>query len=157
MRTRAWFLIAFFMVILPIMTQSCSRGSVEDELRSIIYEAKDAASAKDVKGIMKHISDDYRDDEGNNRDAIKGILFYQFMRSQKLSVFIRSVDIQANGADAIADVKAILVSGREISEIKDVLPDEAAGYLFTIVFKKEAGSWKVRSSSWRDIGATGLL
>lgn len=157
MRIKAISLAAIFLVLLSVLAQSCRRGSAEDEIRAVVYGARDAATEKDVKGVMKYISDDYRDDEGNDRDAIKGIVFYQFMRAPKLSVFISSIDVQVKGDDAIADVKTVLVAGKTINEIKDIVPDDAAGYLFTIVFKKEAGSWKAKNGRWRNIGVSGLL
>jgi hypothetical protein len=145
------------LMVFLVLTNGCKKASFEDEIKAIVKDAAIAAEAKDMKKVMGLISKDYKDSEGNDRDAVKGILFYHFMRGGDISVFITSIDAEASADSAVAEARAVLVMGKKIREIKDIVPEEAAGYGFTIFFKREDGDWKVRSAEWRNVGLAGLL
>jgi len=51
----------------------------------------------------------------------------------------------------------ILVRGKEVKNIKDIIPESAAGYRFEMIFKKEGKNWKAVSGQWQDVGAAGIL
>jgi len=51
----------------------------------------------------------------------------------------------------------LFLSGKEIKNISDIIPESAAGYRFEVVFKKEKEDWKIISAQWQDVGAAGLL
>ncbi len=129
----------------------------EDRVRAVIDKVAEAAEARDVKAFMKNISKDYRDDFGHDYNGIKSILFYQFMWAEKVSVFVRSTDVEVDGAVAIAETNVVLIMGKVVENLADIIPEDAAGYRFNLVFNKEDGDWKVRSAAWEDVGIMGLL
>lgn len=145
-------LIAFFTF------WGCSKGiSEEDRLKSIVNEAAEAAQKKDVDTIRKHISKLYKDQDENDYDAVRRILLYHFIRAETVSVFVRSTDVEIKGDTALVRANMLLVRGKEVKSIKDIIPESAAGYRFEMIFKKENGVWKVISAQWQDVGAAGLL
>lgn len=148
-------LLSFLLLVLAF---GCSRKvGDEEEIRRVVSGAAEAAEAKDVKGFMAHISKDYQDDHGNDYDAVKGIIFYQFMRPGPLSVFVRGLDIEVRGQRALVNARAALVRGRDKKGIGSVIPEDAEAYRFSLVFTKEGGRWKVFSAGWEAVGAAGLL
>lgn len=147
-------LAAMLLVLVP----ACSRKPTdEDMVRQAVKEAAVAAEAKDVKGFMAHISKDYRDDYGNDYNAVKGIIFYQFMRPGPLSVFIRDVTVEVKGDRTLVNARAALVRGKGAEGIGSVLPENAEAYRFSLVFTKEDGRWRVFNAGWEAVGAAGLL
>ena len=112
---------------------------------------------KDIDGIRKHISKSYKDQEGNDYDSVRRILLYHFIRAETVSVFVRSVDAEVKEDTAIVRANVILVRGKEIKSISDIIPESAAGYRFEMIFKKEGKEWKVVSGAWQNVGAAGLL
>ena len=40
----------------------------------MINETAELARQKDIKGILEHVSKDYKDPEGNDRNALKGLV-----------------------------------------------------------------------------------
>ena len=149
-------LIAFtcFFFILSSCTKPISEG---DKLKAIVNEVAEAAQNKDIDEIRKHISKSYRDQEGNDYDGVRKILLYHFIRAEAISAFVRSTDVEIKGDTALVKANVLLVRGKEIKSIKDIIPESAAGYSFEMIFKKEGKDWKVVSGAWQDVGAAGLL
>ena len=150
--------VAFIAFFCFLILSACSKGiSEEAQLKTIVNEVAEAAQKKDIDRIRKHISKSYRDQEGNDYDGVRRVLLYHFIRAETVSVFVRSVDTEIKENTAIVRANVILVRGKDIKSISDIIPESAAGYRFEMVFKKEGRDWKVVSGAWQDVGAAGLL
>jgi ketosteroid isomerase-like protein len=150
------FALPFFLF--SVFLGACSKGvTEEDRVRQVVADVAEAAEKKDLKGIMRHVSKDYNDDKGNDYDGAKGIVFYQFLRSPKVSVFVRGVEVEVKEDRALVNTKVVLARGKEVKKIEDIIPEDAAGYRFSVVFRKEDGDWKALSAMWDNVGIFGLL
>ena len=137
---------------------ACSQKMTgEDRVKEAVKRAVAAAEAKDVSGFMKFISKGYSDEQRNDYETIKGIVFYHLMKKGGVSVFVRSLSAEVKGTDAIVEARAVLVRTQGIKDIKNVLPDEAEAYRFNIVMKKEQDVWKAVNAGWAPVGVAGLL
>ena len=146
------------VIFLCFFIAGCTKPiSEEDKLKNIVNEVAESAQKKDIDGVRKHISKSYRDQEGNDYDGVRKILLYHFIRAETISAFVRSTDVEIKGDAALVKANVILVRGKEVKSIKDIIPESAAGYRFEMVFKKENKDWKVVSGQWQDVGAAGLL
>ncbi len=164
-------LSAFLITSLLFMAASCSRSmqSEEDLIKAMIDEVVVAVEKKDLKSVMKNFSSDYRDEADLDRDAMKRFIFYHFLKSEKITVFLRSVKIglgqsetpsQTPGeaiGEAIVDIEFIVVKGKEVKSLIDLLPEDAAGIEATILMRKEGKSWKALSSRWFHVGTAGAI
>lgn len=153
-------LVSYSLFLISVFTilSACSKGvSEEDKLKAIVNKVAEAAQKKDIDRMRKHISKSYRDQEGNDYDSVRRILLYHFIRAETVSIFVRSTDVEIKGDTAIVRVNVILVRGKEIKSISDIIPESAAGYRFEMIFKKENKDWKAVSGAWQDVGAAGLL
>jgi ketosteroid isomerase-like protein len=147
-----------FALLFLVFFGACSKGvTEEDKVRQVVASVAEAAEKKDLKGVMRHVSKDYNDDKGNDYDGAKGIVFYQFLRSPKVSVFVRGVDVEVKEDRALVNTKIVLARGKEVKKIEDIIPEDAAGYRFSVVFRKEDGDWKALSARWDNVGIFGLL
>jgi len=146
------------VIFLCFFIAGCTKPiSEEDKLKNIVNEVAESAQKKDIDGVRKHISKSYRDQEGNDYDGVRKILLYHFIRAETISAFVRSTDVEIKEGTALVKANAILVRGKEIKSIKDIIPESAAGYRFEMIFKKEGKDWKVVSGAWQDVGAAVLL
>ncbi len=149
---------------------SCGKKATDEELiRAAINKAAGAAEAKDIAGVMKFVSKDYRDDSGLDYNGIKGIMFSEFFRPGKIQVFVTGIMVEIKGGDpsqvekALVIAKAALVrganpvKGNDVKSVKDILPDNADAFRFTLIFKKEGKDWKLINASWESISVAGLL
>ncbi len=152
--------IVFILVAATVSFMVGCKKPPADEvvIREIIDEAAVAAEEKDVKNFIRHVSEDYADDYGNDRDGIKRFVLYELLRRGVISVFVRGVDIEVKDARAFADVKAVMVRGERVKSIKDILPENAAGYRFNIVFEKEDdGEWRAVTAEWQNVGLAAII
>ena len=147
------------IILLSILVFSgCAKGVPdEDILKGIVKDIAEAGQKKDIDGVRKNISKLYRDQEGNDYDSVRRLLLYHFIRAETVSIFVRSVDAEVKGDTALVKANVILVRGKEVKSIKDIIPESAAGYRFEMIFKKENKGWKVVSGTWQNVGAAGLL
>lgn len=146
------------LIIAIFLISFCTKPiSEEDRLKQIVNEVAEAGQKKDIDAIRKHISKSYRDQDGNDYDGVRRLLLYHFIRAETVSVFVRSTDVEVKGDTALVKANMILVRGKDIKSIKDIIPESAAGYRFEMIFKKEGRDWKAVSGTWQDVGAAGLL
>lgn len=149
----------FLCLLCVYAVHACSKApSPEGAIKEALSNAAAAAGEKDVKGVMRHVSNAFKNDEGLDYNAVKAVLLSELFRGEKTRVFIVSMNVEVKGETAVAEVKAVIVRGKkDVSELKDVLPADASAKRFSIVFKKEEDGWKVVSAVWEGIGLAGLV
>ena len=146
------------LLVAVVLTSACKKPmSEEDKIRAMINDTADLAKDKDIKGILAHVSKDYRDPEGNDRNALKGILFVYLQGYEKVGVFVRDVQVTVNGDQAEAQVKVILTGGQDPDKMGDMVPKSGGGYLIELKLAKQDGDWMVVRATWTDIGFTKAL
>ncbi|MBI5493293.1 MAG: hypothetical protein HY893_10230 [Deltaproteobacteria bacterium] len=152
--SRLFILLLALAVIIP----ACGKKSTDEELvRKAVDRAVRNVEEKDVSAFMKLVSKDYRDNEGNDYNGVKGILVYELLRKERVRVFVRSLAVEVKGDEALIDARVALVRGMDAEGVKDIIPENAEAMRFNVVFRKEGGDWKAVNASWTHLGATGLL
>ncbi len=155
---RLLLLVLSVLLVAVLLAPACKKPvNEEDRVKAVINETAELARAKDIKAILENISKDYKDPDGNNRDALKGLLFVYFQGYEKVGIFVRDIQVTVDGDEAEAEVKTILTGGEDPESIGDVIPASAGGYLLNIKFVNEDGDWKVIRATWTDIGFTNAL
>ena len=146
-------IVLLLISFIILSTASCQKSlSDEDLIREMIDVAARAAVEKDIKGITEYVSDAYKDEYGNDRDALKGLLFVYFRQYDRINVYVRDAEITVEGDRAEAAVRVVFTGGESLEDIGDMVPSSGGGYLLEIKLEKESGDWKVTRSRWTDIG-----
>lgn len=146
------------LLVTVLFLPACKKPvSEEDRIKTMIDETADFAKAKDIKAILANISDDYKDPQGNDRNAIKGILFIYLKGYEKVGVFVRDTQVTVDGDEAEARVKVILTGGEDPDTMGSMVPSTGGGYLIDMRLVNEDGDWKVIRATWTDIGFTKAL
>lgn len=148
-------IIPLFLVLCAL--SGCARHSDEEEIRGLVRSSVEAAEGKDLSTLMKAVSKDYRDGQGNDYNGVKGAILFQFMRPGNIKVYIRHIGVKVEGATALCEVRAALLRGQDIRELKDIVPKDADVLRFNIIFKKEKDGWKAVGAEWARAGLPGLL
>jgi hypothetical protein len=124
----------------------CGRTpSDEDRVRAVIDEVEEAAEARDVSGIMEHVSERFKDADGLGKRELRGILISRFLGSKE------SVAIQRAGATTVqlrgpksARTGATASFRARISDRGAIgAALEREGWDFEVELAKEGGDWRV--------------
>lgn len=148
-------IIPLFLVLCALA--GCARHSDEEEIRGLVRSSVEAAEGKDLASFMKAVSKDYRDDQGNDYNGVKGILLFQFMRQGNIKVYLMHVEVRVEGTTAFCEARAALLRGQDVKALKDIVPQDADVLRFNIIFKKEKDGWKAVGAGWERAGLPVLL
>lgn len=136
------------LIALAILT-ACHKDSPEEMVRLLVLEVQKGVESKDVNRVLSAVSVNYRDSQGNDREALKGLILYYFLQHQEIGVLLTDMDISVDGSTAVARFQAVLTAR---SDETAVLPDALDAYRFEISLTIESGRWKVTSARWHRIG-----
>jgi len=132
------------IILSCLMLTACSSEptSPEQKVRQTLSAMETAAEERSKPDFARYISDDYSDPRGNNKDAVKGLLQYLFIRNQKIKIFtlIRSIEIQA-AAMASRDI--------DLSQEANRLKADTQRFWITLKPNKNNDTWIVQSASWQ--------
>lgn len=79
------------------------RGS-EERIVSLVEDAVKAVNERDLGGVLRYVSRDYRDDEGFNRERIRMLLAQGMRTETKYHASARVDDITVGGDQAVLRV-----------------------------------------------------
>src|ERR1044071_776418 len=65
----------------------------EAQLRAAIVQAQQAAEKKEISVLRGLVSEQYRDEQGQDKRAIDGLLRVYFLRNESIHVFTRIRDV----------------------------------------------------------------
>ena len=149
-------IILLLIAVFAFSTCAAELGP-EEKVREAVKKAAEMVRAKDLKGFMRLVSKDYHDETGTDYKGVKGIVFYQFMRSGGLRVFFRDVEVEVEGERAVVNSRVFLVRAKDPESITDVIPENSDGYSFRVVYRLEDGEWMAFSATWKSVGVLGLI
>jgi hypothetical protein len=139
-----------WLALVVATVASCRPGddSPDAKIRATIARAETLAEGKDLGGLKDLLSDAYRDDGGQDKRAILGLLFAQFRRHESIHLLTRVDRIDVQPAHAEATVFTAM-AGRPIAGADDLPALRADLYRFDLTFVDERGTWRVTRSAWR--------
>jgi hypothetical protein len=139
-----------WLVLIVLSVTACRSGedSPGAKIRATIERAEAFTEAKDLGGLKDLVSDAYRDDAGQDKRAILGLLFVQFRRHESIHLLTRIDRLDIQPAQAAVTVFTAM-AGRPIPSASALPALRADLYRFDLTFTEEGGVWRVASSKWR--------
>ena len=135
------------------------RKPLDDEalIREAVAQMAERAGARDVAGVVEHVSDSYRGEAGDKRE-LKGYLLGYLMQSGAVAVLVPRLDVKLEGPTAASASLVVLLARTPAKKAEDVSPDQLAGtHRVEARFAKENGVWRVVDATRRDATAADLL
>ena len=129
-------------------------GGAEDTpeaaVRRTLAAIEAAAGEKDAGAIAEHVSADYADPQGNDRDAVRRIAAFHLLRNQSVHTLVRVREVViAEGGRAEADA-LVAMAGTAIPDADVLATVRADLYRFGVSLREEEpGVWSVTSATWR--------
>ncbi len=142
-----WFWLgtsAMAVVTFLVLVLSPKPLSAEDQIRKVIDDGVAALEAADVKGATTLLHEDYRDESGRTKDALKGVTFMALRRGP-LVVGLTKVDVTVAGESARAVVQGVALQGHaEVKVARDLLPQRGRAFDATVAFRRvDHDTWRV--------------
>ncbi len=138
-----------FLMIFPCAICGCHRDTEKEKIEKTLTAVRAAAENRDFGGVLNQLSKTYKDEQGNDYDAIRSLVLFYFFRHQSITVIMSDLETDIRGSEADARFQAIL-SGRTGSV--NILPEALGAYRFTVKLAAESGEWKVTSAKWERFG-----
>jgi len=144
------FLAVLGMAFSVSFQHACHKETEEERVKHAVQAIQKGTEIKDIRAILSHISKNYRDPQGNDREGIKGLLLFYFYQHKSISVILNNLEVTVREASATARFEAIL-SGRA-GDSGTILPETLGAYRFSVNFSKESGEWRVVAAQWERLG-----
>ncbi|MCG8588310.1 MAG: hypothetical protein MJE66_03390 [Proteobacteria bacterium] len=132
---------------------ACGAGdeTPEDAVRRTLAEAERSAEAKALGDFLDFVSDDYADAQGRDKEALKGVVAFYFLRQGPIHVLYRVEELTVSADARRADVTLLagLASG-PVSSLEELARLRADLLRFDLVFADadSNGDWVVVSAAW---------
>lgn len=120
----------------------------EERVRAVLAAIEAAAEARDVAALKEHVSDTYRDAQGNDRRALAGVATMHFLQHDAVHLLtrVRAVELVRDGEAQALALVAMAGTPIESAEWLDSL--RADLYRFEVTLREEDGAWRVTAASW---------
>jgi hypothetical protein len=141
------FLSPCFWVALALLSGCADEASPEQQVRAVIEAMELAAEQRDVGELMQHISDNYRDAQGQDRTEVSRYVRGYFVVNQSVHLLTRIESLEFPAPDEARVKLQVGMAGREGEP-------GAAGFTadvhnFDVVLVREDDAWKVSYADWR--------
>jgi hypothetical protein len=138
------------LVVAIFMLASCGDAdSPEQQVRRVIGQLDKAVEERDTSALARHISAEYRDQNGMSREEavrhVRGLFIAR--HSLQLMPIVEQVEFPLPD-EARARVQVILLAGSGDAAGNN-WDQEAGQYEFKFALRREDGDWKVTFAEWR--------
>ena len=143
-------LLAVLISCLLIMSCSDDPTSPEQQVRNSLSAMEVAAQERSTSDFMRHISDDYFDQHGNDKKAVKRIVQVLFLRNQKINIFSLIKSLEINNGLAEVQLSAAIASREvDLSQESNRLKADTQRFTLTLIPNKNKDSWLIQSADWQ--------
>jgi len=136
---------------------SCRGKSVEAQIRDRIDEIASFAEARSADGILKALTEDYRDGEDRGKAETGEVLAEYFGRYRGIVIHVlatRFLELQATAATIQTDVS---LSSGAAEIFRKAVPFSGEYYRFTCHLEKDGQEWFLQSAEWEYLSLEDLF
>ncbi len=143
MKKKALATIILVLLSVTLFWQSDDKLTPEEKVAAVLNDVIDKVEAKDLAGVMKNLSTEYKDEEGWTKNTIRGILFRQFRMKKNIGVTVGPMGVSIKENHAQVSFEALIME-------KDsglTLPSQIDAFHFEVNLKKNEDIWQIHSHS----------
>ena len=137
------------LLVLALLGAACAGPETpEQEIRAMLARAEAAAEARDVGDVAAFVSAAYRDDAGRDRQAVRGILAYTFMRNPRVHLLTAVPEVSVPSERQASARVLVAMAGHPIEAAEALAGLRADLYRFDLRLAREDDEWRVVSAAW---------
>lgn len=125
------------------------RLAPEEQIRARIQQAVVAAEQKDLGTLRAIISNEYRDDQGDDRRAADNLLRLHFLRNESVYLLTRVQSITVINPERAEAIVLVAMAGVPIRSEAELPGVHADLHRFEFLFVREDKTWRVQRAAWR--------
>lgn len=134
-----------------------AEDSPEERIRRMVEQMAGAAEERDVGGILEHVSEKFRGQQGMGKDELRGYIAGQVLRGEWVRVMPMDVEVTLTGEDG-ADFSGKFVLARSGGDVAEqARAGSVTAYLITGQLLREDGEWRFVSARHRPVNAADLF
>ncbi|NNF46644.1 MAG: hypothetical protein HKP44_06035 [Desulfofustis sp.] len=138
-----------FLFILPLLAVSCNSPTTPEEIATqFIRESEEAFEERDILGLKKLISPQYRDSQNRTAGDVVSIAA-AYIRSSKSIYLFTDLDSAVNAEEHIQAKVLGAFTARPISDRSILGRIQADIYWFDITLAQENDGWKLVEAQWK--------
>jgi hypothetical protein len=132
-------------VAFALLTACADSGSPEQQVRAVIDAMEVAAEARDVGDLTEHLSENYRDAQGQDREQAARYARGYFIANQSVHLLTRIESLEFPAPDEARVKLQVGMAGRGGETGQGLSADL---HDFDVVLIREGGEWKVSYADW---------
>ncbi len=149
---------AFILALIGIsaFSFSCRERTEKENIAAVLDEMAARVEAKDIAGLVDHLTDDYRDGDGRDRADTRAMAegYFRRYRGIKIKLLSSRITMAANGT-AVAEADVSFFSG-VASALRKAVGFSGENYRLSCVFRRQ-GAWRIAEADWTFIPLEGLF
>jgi len=122
--------------------------SPEQRVKATLVAIEEAAEARSLSGIMRHVSGNYRDHQGRLSDDVKRTIQIYLLSNQQIHIFTRINSLEITGDLASVELLAAMAS-TEAALMNEEQRIRADTHRFSLLLVLEDDEWLLSSASWQ--------
>jgi hypothetical protein len=125
---------------------ACHHTPDDVAIRNAIADMTKAVEARDNRAFLTHVSENYRDHDGRDRQGLRQLLLANFVQNRNIVVLVSDIVIKVRDGRADVRLTAHLTSGEQL------LADRRFGsYRLHSLWQREDGDWQIYQAEWEPL------
>ncbi len=129
------------------------RQTPEEQIKSLIEVAIDAAENRDLGDLMQHLRPDYLDQRGHQKAQMEKLLQLYFFRHKRIYIWSKVKQIELLSANQANAVLYLAMANNAITDTSMLAGVRASIYEVKLNLVKD-DRWRVQRSSWHPTNLT---
>jgi hypothetical protein len=125
--------------------------SDEDKVRATLSAIEIAAEQRSLSSMIEHVSQSYRDYEGNDYARIKGLLQLQLIKNQSINIFSKIQELEIIGDSATVEM-SVAVASRGVDLSSEANRLRADTHRVSILLVREKTDWRIKVLVGNEVG-----
>jgi hypothetical protein len=122
----------------------------EDRIRAVLAALEEGAEARDAGAMKEHVSEAYRDAQGNDKATLGQVVALHLLRNQSVYLLTRVRNVAVPAPKQGSAEVYVAMAGTPIDAPEALVGLRADLYRFDLELSEEPdGEWRVRSAQWR--------
>lgn len=125
-----------------------SKRTPEEEVRTLVARAVEAAQKRDAPGVTEALADDFRGPSGTSKQEVKQLILGHLMRNQNQLVVLNPVlDVTVASPTAASFTGTFVFARGQVADWQQA-GDGASRYDVSADLELRDGDWVITRASW---------